>query len=375
MKKRLVNIYLLGVKELHSLWRDKIMLFLIIYSFTFAIYVKATSSSTELNKVPIAFVDEDRSALSMRIMDSFYRPRFLPPELTTAKAADAGMDAGVYTFVITIPPSFEKDLLRGKQPELQLNIDATRMSQAGIGAGYIQQMVNSEVRNFLQGHKEETKVPVELVTRMKFNPTLNSTWFGSIMEVIGQVSMLSIILSGAALIREREHGTLEHLLVMPLSAVEIMLSKVWSMGAVVLLGTALSLELVVQQVLSVPIAGSVPLFLFGTLLMLFSTTSMGIFMGTVARTMPQLGLIIILTILPLQILSGSVTPFESMPKVLQDIMQLMPTSHFVAMAQAVLYRGAGIDVVWPQLLAISGIGAVFFLLGLFFFRRSLAQAS
>jgi len=375
MNKRLVNIYLLGVKELHSLWQDKIMLFLIIYSFTFAIYVKATSTSTELHKVPIAFVDEDRSALSMRIMDAFYRPRFLPPDLIGAAAADAGLDAGLYTFIITIPPGFEKDVLRGRHPALQLNIDATRMSQAGIGAGYIQQMVNDEVQDYLQGHKEGTALPVALVTRMKFNPTLNSTWFGSVMEVIGQISMLSIILSGAALIREREHGTLEHLLVMPLGAAEIMLSKVWSTGAVVLLGTALSLEIVVQKVLSVPIAGSVPLFLFGTLLMLFSTTAMGIFMGTVARTMPQLGLIIILTILPLQILSGSVTPFESMPEALQDVMLLMPTSHFVTMAQGVLYRGAGLDVVWPQMLAISGIGLLFFLMGLFFFRRSLASAS
>jgi ABC-2 type transport system permease protein len=375
MKQRLKNIYLLGIKELHSLWQDKIMLFLIIYSFTFAVYIKATSASTELHKVPIAFVDEDRSTLSMRIMDAFYRPRFLPPEMVSAEAADAGMDEGIYTFIITIPPAFEKKVLQGRHPALQLNIDATRMSQAGIGAGYIQQMVSDEVLDFLHGHKSQTEMPVEVVTRMKFNPTLDSTWFGGVMEVISQISLLSIILSGAALIREREHGTLEHLLVMPLGATEIMLSKVWSMGLVVLIGTALSLELVVEKVLAVPIAGSVPLFLFGALLMLFSTTSMGIFMGTVARTMPQLGLIIILTILPLQILSGNVTPFESMPVALQKVMLLMPTSHFVTMAQGVLYRGAGVDIVWPQLLAISGIGVVFFLLGLLFFRRSLAKAS
>lgn len=375
MKQRLKNIYLLGVKELHSLWQDKIMLFLIVYSFTFAIYIKATSASTELHKVPVAFVDEDRSTLSMRIRDSFYAPRFLTPDLLGAEAADAGMDAGLYTFIITIPPAFEKEVLQGRRPALQLNIDATRMSQAGIGAGYIQQMVNEEVQDFLYGHKSQTEMPVEVVTRMKFNPTLDSSWFGSVMEVISQISMLSIILAGAALIREREHGTLEHLLVMPLGATEIMLSKVWSMGLVVLIGTAFSLELVVEKILAVPITGSVPLFLFGALLMLFSTTSMGIFMGTVARTMPQLGLIIILTILPLQILSGNVTPFESMPVALQKVMLLMPTSHFVSMAQGVLYRGAGIDIVWPQLLAISGIGIVFFLLGLLFFRRSLAKAS
>ena len=375
MRKRLLNIYRLGIKELQSLSRDVIMVFLIAYSFTFAIYIKATATASELHHVPIAFVDEDRSALSARLIDSFYKPRFLPPKLIEAKAIDPSMDAGVYTFVITVPPGFEKSVLQDRRPALQLNIDATRMSQAGIGAGFIQQMVNDEVNVFLHERKGSAALPVELVTRMKFNPALESIRFGSIMEIMSQVSLLSIILAGAALIREREHGTLEHLMVMPLGAAEIMLSKVWSMGVVVLIATAFSLQFVVKGVLSVPIAGSEWLFLFGVLLMLFSTTSMGIFMGTVARSMPQLGLIVIITILPLQILSGTITPFESMPALLQYVMQLMPTSHFVAMAQAVLYRGAGLEVVWPQLLAITAIGLAFFLVSLAMFRKSLEASS
>ena len=130
-----------------------------------------------------------------------------------------------------------------------------------------------------------------------------------------------------------------------------------------------------QGVLNVPIAGSIPLFLFSTLLVLLATTSMGIFMGTLARSMPQFGMIFILTILPLMMLSGSVTPYESMPMVLQNIMHLAPTSYFVEIAQAILYRGAGIDVVWKSLAAISAIGIVFFIFSLFIFRRSLESQS
>lgn len=375
MKKRLLNIMYLGIKELQSLWQDKVMLLLIIYSFSLGIYIGATSASSELNKVPIAFVDEDHSPLSARLMKAFHKPRFLAPDVISASDIDKNMDEGIYTFVITVPPSFEKELLQGKRPTLQVNIDATQMSQAGIGAGYIQQMINDELNIFLNGHKTSADLPIKLVTRIKFNPTLDSIWFGSIMKLIEQIAMLSIILSGAALIREREHGTLEHLLVMPLNAVEIMLSKIWSMGLVIIIATALSLQLLVKEILAVPIIGSEWLFLFGVLLMLFATTSMGIFMGTIARTMPQLGLIVILTILPLQVLSGSVTPFDSMPQGIQDVMFLMPTSHFVKMAQGVLYRGAGIDVVWPQLLAITAIGMVFFLISLAIFRKSLASAS
>ncbi|MDD2791413.1 MAG: ABC transporter permease [Sulfurimonas sp.] len=370
--KHLYNIYRLGIKELRSLWHDKVMVILIIYSFTIAIYIGATAASTEIHNAPIAFIDEDRSKLSEQIIDAFYPPRFKSPTIISSQESYKGLDTGLYTFVITIPTDFQKKLTLGKRPTIQVNTDATRMTQAGIGTGYIQRIINNEINNFL--HKSNT-LPVSIITRMKYNPNLTSSWFGSVMEIISMVTLLSIILSGAALIREREHGTLEHLMVMPLSAMEIILSKIWSMGLVVLIAAGLSLLFVVEGILEVPIAGSETLFLFGALLVLFATTSMGIFIGTVAKTMPQLGLIFILTILPLQILSGSITPYESMPLVLQKIMLIAPTSHFVSMAQAVLYRGAGFDIVWPNLVAIFAIGLVFFLLALFLFRRSLSSSS
>ena len=372
--QHLANIYRLGVKELRGLWHDKVLFFFIIWAFSAGIYAAATAASRELHNAPIAVVDEDRSTLSGRIINAFYGPYFKTPALIDFDDVDHGMDAGIYTFVLDIPPDFERDVLAGKRPDIQVNIDATRMTQAFIGAGYIQNIINGELTEFVQGSRTGTRLPIELATRVKFNPNLTGTWFGSVMEIINNVTMLSIILTGAALIREREHGTLEHLLVMPLGAAEIMLAKVWSMGLVVLMGAGLSLYFIVQGLLNVPIAGSVPLFMFGVLLHLFATTSMGIFMGTVARNMPQLGLLMILTIIPLQLLSGGVTPRESMPEIVQDIMLLAPTTHFVSLAQAILYRGAGLDVVWPQFLAIIAIGAVFFLLALSLFRKSLALA-
>jgi ABC-2 type transport system permease protein len=152
-----------------------------------------------------------------------------------------------------------------------------------------------------------------------------------------------------------------------------MLAKVWSMGLVVLLAAALSLKLVVQGWLAVPIGGSIGLFLLAAGLHLFATTSIGIFLGTVARSMPQLGLLTILVLMPLQILSGGTTPRESMPELVQHIMLAAPTTHFVALAQAILYRGAGLDIVWPQLLAIIGIGGAFFAAALGRFRRTIGQ--
>lgn len=371
MKKHFLNIYRLGIKELRTLFKDKIMLILIVYSFSFAIYIGATAKSTELNKASIAFIDEDRTTLSNRIISGFYPPRFNTPEIIVLSQMDKGMDNGKYTFVVNIPADFEKNVLSGRIPKIQLNIDATRMTQAGIGAGYIQQIINQELHNFITNGAQEPISQIEIIPRYKFNQNLTSSWFGSITEVINNIVMLSILLSGAALIREREHGTIEHLLVMPLNAAEIMISKIWSVSIVILAGVSFSLFFVVQGVLSVPIAGSIPLFLFSTLLMLLSTTSLGIFMGTIAKNMPQLGMIFILTILPLMMLSGSFTPFESMPEILQSIMFLTPTSYFVEISQAILFRGAGIDVVWKSLIAIFTIGIVFFSFSLFMFRKSL----
>jgi ABC-2 type transport system permease protein len=214
--------------------------------------------------------------------------------------------------------------------------------------------------------------PISLAPTILFNPNLTSAWFGSVMEIINNVTLLSVILTGAALIREREHGTLEHLMVMPLGAFEIMLAKVWAMALVVWVAVLLSLYFVVERALAVPIAGSIPLFMAGTLIQLLATTSLGIFIGTLSRNMPQLGLMMILVILPLELLSGGMTPRESMPEAVQAIMQFAPTTHFVSLAQAVLYRGAGLDVVWPSLLAMAAIAAAFFTASLLMFRRSIA---
>lgn len=369
MKKHLKNIFRLGIKEFQTLWHDKVMVILIAYIFSFAIYIDATSTSVEIHNASITFVDQDRSSLSARVIDAFYPPRFKIAGIVSQEKADKGMDAGDYTFSIVIPSGFEKKIISGKTANLQLNIDATRMTQAGVGAGYIEQIIEKEVSAFLQ--KPAIELPINLITRMKYNPNSESTWFGSVMAIINYISMLSIMLAGAALIREREHGTLEHLMVLPINATEIMLAKIWSMGLVVLVAVIFALEFIVQGVLSVPISGSIPLFLLGTILILFATTSMGIFMGTVAKTMPQFGLIFIMTIIPIMILSGTLTPFESMPQALQYLMYLVPTSHFVSFAQAVLYRGAGINIVWIDMLWIFLIGMTFFLLTLTLFRKSL----
>lgn len=366
--RSLTNIFQLGVKELFSLRYDPVMLFLIVYMFSFSVIEAAQNNAAGVTNAAVAIVDEDRSQLSRRIGDALLPPYFQPAELITIDEIDAAMESGRYTFVIDIPPDFQADIVAGRPTTIQLNVDATAMSIAGNGAGNIQRIIAQELATFLG--REETASEVELVTRVRFNPNLEAVWFAGVMELTNNITLLAILLTGAALIREREHGTIEHLLVMPLRPIEIMLAKIWANGLVVLIAVSLSLYLVVQGALAVPITGSIPLYLTGAVIYLFSVTSLGIFMATLARSMPQFGLLTMLVFVLMLLLSGGNTPLESMPEGLQTLMQLVPSTHFVSLAQAVLFRDAGLAVVWPQFLAAATIGSVFFFAALVRFRKT-----
>ncbi len=368
------NIFWLGTKELQSFLHDFVLLGLVIYSFSLAIMAQAQSSSQEVHNASVGIVDEDRSELSRRIAQAFLPPYFQKPQPIAERDIVPLMNAGRYTFVLDIPPNFERDVLGGRKPAVQLDVDATAMVQAGLGSDYAQQIITTEIENFLSRAEGSPLSTVNLVVRIAFNPNVETAWFTSVMGIINNVTMLAIVLAGAAVIREREHGTMDHLLVMPLTPFEIAMSKIWANGLVIIVAVGLSLYFIVRGVLGIPIAGSIPLFLFGVAIYLFFATAVGIFLGTIARSMPQLGLLFLLVYLPLAMLSGSNTPLESMPPWLATILQVSPTVHFVSFAQAILYRGAGIAVVWREFLIVALIGAVFLALALFRFRRVASMA-
>ena len=373
--RMLANIFWLGTKELRSFFRDWVLLGLVTYSFSLAIMAQAQSSSQELHNASLAVVDEDHSELSRRIAGAFLPPYFKAAQPVSEREVSRLMDTGKYTFIIDIPPNFERDVRAGRSPKLQVNVDATAMVQAGIGSGYATQIITTEINDYISRTEVRCRPPVNLVVRIAFNPNVTTAWFTSVMGIINSVTMLAIILAGAAVVREREHGTMDHLLVMPLTPFEIAMSKIWANGLVITVAVGLSLTFVVRGLLRIPIEGSVPLFMCGVMIYLFFATAIGIFLATIARTMPQLGLLYMLVAMPLNMLSGSNTPLESMPPFLRTIMQASPSTHFVAFAQAILYRGAGFDVVWPRFLIVALIGGAFLGLALLRFRSVAVQSS
>lgn len=373
MRRSLQNIYRLGVKELFSLGRDAVLMFLIVYAFTYGIAGPAKGVTMDIKDASIAVVDEDHSLISARIRDGLLPPFFLKAVEISAGEIDDAMDAGKYTFVVDIPPDFQRDVERGRQPAVQVNVDATAMAQAARGAAYIQAILAQEISDALTHGENAEKPQVNFVIRTKFNPNLTYSWFMGVIQIVDHTTLIAMLLCGAAVIREREHGTIEHLLVMPLRPIEIMLAKVWANGLVVVVVAMLSLLFVVRWWLEVPIAGSLSLFLGGITIYVFAVSALGIFLATLVRSMPQFGLLIFPVFIVMNLLSGGSTPMDSMPQTLQWIMRLSPSTHFVSFAQAVLYRGAGIDVVWRHCAQMMALGLVFFGVALGRFRRMVGQ--
>ncbi len=371
--KHLYHIARLGIKEIISLLRDPVLVILIVYCFTFSVYAPAKSAVMEVKNASVAVVDENDSPASREIFYNLLPPLFMPPVRIPFSAINRVMEESRYTFVVDIPTKFEHDLKKGDSPTIEIVSDATAMSQAGRGPSYIEKIIiKSAERRSLRWRQQKYLELVRLNTRARFNPNMHQGWFDGINQIIYNISVLAIFLTGAAVLRERERGTIEHLLVMPLHPYELMFSKIWANGLVVVLAAMASLFVVIKGALGVPIAGSLWLFAGGLGVYLFSVTALGIMLATMVRSMPQFGLLAFPVFIIMNLLSGGQTPLESMPILLQKIMQFVPSTSFVSFSQAVLFRDATPSMVWPDLLKMFLLGCAYVGYTLTRFRKMLA---
>ena len=364
------NILRLGIKELYGLAADPVLLFLVLFVFTFTVY-SISLVKFEVERGSVAIVDEDHSELSRRIAGALLEPYFVPAVEIAADEIDRSMGSGRFLFVIEIPPKFEQDVLADRRPTVQINVDATAMTQAGNGAVYLQNIIVQEALSYAGRNEGTMALPINLVVRSEFNPSLRTEWFNATMAVVNNITLLAIVLTGAALLREREHGTVEHLLVMPVRPAEIMTAKILANGVVIVLAATASMLLMVHAAIGVPLAGSVPLFVAGTILYQISVGALGILLATFTGSMGQFGLLVIPVIIILDLLTGAATPLESIPRWLQDVMQFTPTTHYVSFVQAVLSRGAALDIIWPELVSLVVFAVIFFGVSLMRFRTAI----
>jgi ABC-2 type transport system permease protein len=370
MIRKLWHIYRLGLKELISFRYDYVLVVMVIYSFTVMVIVPSKGTGLQVHNSSVAFVDEDRSPLSERIIDAIQLPYFQKPKAITFHDINQVLDRGEYIFVLYIPSGFQKDVLAGKSPEVSIDVDATAIGHAKLGTTYLTRIINDEINTFVLRSPKLPNLPFQLITRVLYNQNRESSWFMSVVFLINMITLLSIILPAAALIKEKERGTVEHLLVMPLVPVEITIAKVWANSFIVVVGAMFSLFFSVKWIVGSPIQGSTFLFFIGTIFFLYATTELGVFLATIAKNQPQAGLLSMPIVVPMTILSGGITPIESMPRFLQIALQFAPTTHYMEFCARVLFRDAGISVVWPQLAAMAAIGTVLFIGAMIRFRAT-----
>lgn len=368
------NILALSAKELRSLFSDTVLVVLIVFAFTALVHSAATGINNDVNNASVGVIDADQSVLSHRILDALQQPHFQKPVPVQREEVEELLDKGKLMFVLEFPPNFQRDVEMGREPKVQLLTDATNMAQAGLGQSYIGHIFQNELVDFLkQKDLIDEMTPVKSVATLVFNPNATDMWPAAVMEVDNMITMITLVLVGAAVIRERERGTIEHLLVMPVKSAEIVLAKIIANGLVICTIALLSMHFMVGGLLQVPLLGSLTLFALGAGLFMFSIASLAVMLATLAPTMPQYSLLMMPVYIIALMFSGSSSPRSNMPETAQWISEYWPTTQFMTLAQNVLLRGAGFDVVWPQMVAMTISGALFLGFALFRFRKMLEQ--
>ena len=372
--RTLKNILALSSKELRSLFGDTILVIFIVMMFSTMVYNTATNATSDVRNANIGIVDYDRSPLTRQIVAALLPPQFAKPVYVNPNDTQEMLDKSELTFVLEFPPNFQRDVLAGRAPEAQLLVDATAMTQAGMGSGYITQIFSHEIQEFM-GVKQQISqaMPVRAAVNLQYNPNNQSSWFMGAAMAGNNIMLITLVLVGAAVIRERERGTMEHLLVMPVTATEIVVAKILANGLVVSAAAVLSMKFVVGGAIGAHLAGSLALYALGVVLFMFSVASLSVMLATLAPTMPQYSLLMVPTYIVFMMFSGSTSPRANMPEMAQRVSEYWPSTQFAHFAQSVMFRGAGLETVWVQLLALSLAGAVFLGLALVRFRKMLEK--
>jgi ABC-2 type transport system permease protein len=370
------RLRVMTVKELLQLLRDPVLLFVILYGFTADIYNAGSGVTLQLTNASMVVQDLDRSAASRELVS-----RFLPPEfnigypITRDSEAAQLLDDGDALLVLTIPSRFEHDLLAGHKTHVQMQIDATNSVLGFLAYSYGTQIIASYaleagIQSAGLGAGAASLAPVvDNRVRVWFNPNQNDAWFMSISELLNVITAFSILLPAAAMVREKERGTIEQLLVSPLTPIQVMLPKTLAMMLVIQLGIVISLLTVLVPVFHVPIQGSLPLFFCITTLYIINLSGLGLFIATVTRNLAQAAMLSILVLAPMIFLSGIWTPPEAMPAAVRALMVFSPLYYYMDACYGILLKGADLRVLWDSVLGIVVLGCFTVGFGLWRFRR------
>lgn len=363
-------------KEMLQLSRDVPIGLLLLYSFTLAVYLTGNGIRSQLQNASLLVLDADHSFSSRELIHKFKAPFFrLEGEIADPQEGLRWLDRGKAMAVLEIPPRFHEQLMTGEPTAVQLLVDTTNAPQGLSAASYAARIVGrfgqeSALTRMMGTEQSSENLPVIVSDhRVWYNPDQNDTWFESISHLLRQITIFAILLPAAALVREKERGTVEQLLVSPLTPFQIMLPKVLAMTVVILCATAVALFGIMRPVFGVPIKGSIPLFFALTALFVFSTAGMGLAAATVARNQAQVGMMTLLVVAPMMLLSGLVAPMEALPAWTRNLMIFSPLRYFIDIANGILLKGSDLSLLWESVLSMVLLGGGLLGFGMWRFRR------
>lgn len=338
------------------------------YSFIVAVYISGTGVTQDLQNSMLLVHDGSNTPSSRELLYRFHEPYFR--RVATVASDRSGvekLDKGASMLLLDIPTDFSETLNRGaRTATVQMLIDTSNVTMGYLAAAYGDRITTTFNDDWADralgryGLEARTLPSVGNATRIWFNPNLNGHWFNAIGQWLTMMTVIAILLPAMALVREREHGTVEQLLVAPLTPAQIMLSKAIAMTLVNVLGTVASVYLVLRPLIGVPFAGSAWLLFSTTALYVFSVAGIGLLIGAFARSSAEVGMMVVLIVVPMTALSGTWTAPEAMPAWSQYLLQFSTLHHFIECAYGILLRGAGLRTLWSSILAMALLGAAAF---------------
>lgn len=370
------QVRVLMLKELKQFYKDRALFAYTIFIFTLDVMLAAGASSMELQRTPLAVAQVQQGEAGRDLVALFRAPYFeLRRVIADTREASALLDRGDVRAVLVVPERFQDDLALGRQTEVQLLVDTAQANQGFLVASYAARITAGfgtewAQRTILRVGADPARLPeLRADIRYAYNAALNEVWFNTVSEWLTMLTIAAIVLPAAALVRERERGTIEQLLVAPLAPLQVVLSKVLAMALVMLAGTLVAVLGVMHAGYGVPLRGSLALFVAVVALFTMACAGVGIVASGFARNSGQMSLIVILVVVPMVMLSGTWNMVESMPGWLQWLTELSPLRHFIVLAYGILIRGAGLEILWPALLKMLVLGAGLFAVGVLRFRR------
>lgn len=372
------RLVVMVTKELRQLSRDGALIGFFFYAFIIDVYLAGSGTSMQLVNAGLVVHDADQTASSRELIYRFHQPYFRFDGLVDhPKDGIRRLDFGEDVVFLDIPPRFEEMLLGGEATAVQMQIAATHSPQGLSAASYGARIVGEfglQASARAMGLSTDNDLSLPVVRsdhRIWYNPNQDESWFMSISELLTITTIFAVLLPAAALVRERERGTVEQLLVSPLTPLQIMFPKIVAMMLVILAGTAVSLFGILHTIFAVPMKGSVLLYFVMTTLYIFTTSGLGLLAATIASNQAQVSLMAILIVAPMILLSGTWTPPEAMPEWLRYLMLLSPLYYFVEISYGIQLKGIGLDILWPSVLSMVLLGGVLFGLGMWRFRKQL----